>query len=243
MAPEHWTTFEAGGRSVWLCRLCRANGPEELPLVILPSGEDATEELVGIVPLLQTAIKDGSCRPFWLACFASDDWNRDYSPWPAPALFAKEPPFAGGGQKTLDWIKTTLLPQLVLKTGGTFTPQTTVILGYSLAGLFALWIFYESGLFGTAGSCSGSLWFDGWEEYAAAHTPPAGSRVYLSLGDKEETARNPRMAAVGGTTRRMAGLLERDTNVAETTLELNAGGHFKEVPQRIAKCLMWLMRT
>ena len=243
MALEQWITFEADGRFVWLCRLGGAAGPEKLPLAVLPSGEGAADELAGIVPLLQAAIKDGHCRPFWLACFASDDWNRDYSPWAAPALFAKEPPFAGGGPKTLEWMKTTLLPELALKAGGTFTPLTTAILGYSLAGLFALWAFYESGLFGMAGSCSGSLWFDSWEEYAAAHAPPAGSRVYLSLGDKEEKASNPRMAAVGDATRRMACLLEGGPNVAETTLEWNAGGHFNEVPKRIAKGLLWLMRA
>lgn len=243
MVPEQWTTFEAGGRSVWLCRLGSAAGSEELPLVILPSGEDAKEELGVVVPLLQIAIEEGTCRPFWLACFASDDWNRDYSPWPAPALFAKEPPFAGGGAETLEWMKTALLPELAAKTGGAFTPQSTGILGYSLAGLFALWTFYGSGLFSMTGSCSGSLWFDGWMDYANTHTAPAGSRVYLSLGDKEEKARNPRMAAVGGATRRMADLLKADANVIETTLEWNAGGHFNEVPQRIAKALAWLMRA
>ncbi len=243
MVPEQWTAFEASGRSVWFCRLGSAADSEELSLVILPSGEDAAEELGEVVPLLQTAIKAGHCRPFWLACFASDDWNRDYSPWIAPAPFAKEPPFAGGGAETLEWIRTTLLPELTARTGGTFPLQAAAILGYSLAGLFALWAFYESGLFGMAGSCSSSLWFDGWKEYAAAHTAPAGSRVYLSLGDREEKSRNPRMAAVGDATRRMAGLLQGDSNVTEVTLEWNAGGHFNEVPQRIAKGLMWLMKT
>ena len=243
MALEQWTAFKAGGRTVWLCRPGGTAAPEELPLVVLPSGEDAEEELGAIVPLLQTAVANGHCRPFWLACFASGDWDRDYSPWAAPALFAKKPPFAGGGANTLEWIRTTLLPELAARTGGAFTPQAAAILGYSLAGLFALWAFYGSGLFGMAGSCSGSLWFDGWAEYAAAHTAPAGSRVYLSLGDREETAKNPRMAAVGDATRHMAGLLAADPNVAKTTLEWNAGGHFNEVPQRIAKGLTWLMRA
>ena len=243
MKPDQWSMFETAGRPVLLCRLGGAAGHADMPLAILPSSENAEEELGTLLPLLQPAVDGGRCRPFWLACFASDDWNRDYSPWPAPALFAKEPPFAGGGPKMLDWIETALLPELAAKTGRAPTPRATAILGYSLAGLFALWAFYESGLFGLAGSCSGSLWFDGWEKHAAAKAAPAGSRVYLSLGDREEKVRNPRMAAVGDATRRTASLLEADPNVAKATLEWNTGGHFNGAPHRIAKGLAWLMRA
>ncbi len=43
-----------------------------------------------------------------------------------------------------------------------YAPEFRGIAGYSLAGLFALWAVYQTGLFDRAASVSGSLWFDGF---------------------------------------------------------------------------------
>lgn len=213
-----------------------------LPLVLLPTGEDADDLLHKIAAIVQNAIAANQCNPFVLAAFSSDDWNSDFSPWPAPPLFAKEGAFAGNATQTLHWVQTALLPFLATHNSTAYLPQNTAIAGYSLAGLFALWAFYQGNLFNAAGGCSGSLWYDGWEEYTAQHTPPANSRIYLSLGDKEEKARNPRMARVGDATRHLHKQLLEDANVEETILHWNSGGHFSNEAERLAHCLIWLMR-
>lgn len=229
--------LDAGGRAGWLARFGAA--PELL--MVMPAGDDAPEELAAYAPAVEAAVAEGRCRPFALVLFASGDWNRDYSPWPAPGLNAKMGDFSGQGPATLAWLTEEFLPKAAEAIELEATPENTAILGYSLAGLFSLWAFYESGCFGAAGSLSGSLWFDGWDAYMAGQgAPHAGSRVYLSLGDAEEKAKNPRMAAVGGITRAAAARLEADPHVAETTLQLNPGGHFKDVPARIAAGLQWL---
>lgn len=99
--------------------------------------------------------------PFRLLAFQVEDWNRDLSPWPAPPVF-RDQAFAGEADKTLKWLKDNM----------DLSVDRRCIGGYSLAGLFSLWAFYETGLFQGAASCSGSLWFPGWIDYAQAKSAP-----------------------------------------------------------------------
>ena len=231
MAPDV-QTFSLEGVE---CFLARHGAAPATRLVVFPTGEDWAEQLPEIF-----AAAGPAARGVALAGFACADWNTQLTPWPAPPLFKKEPPFAGEAQKTLEWLRRHLLPATAGAAGLQAVPQSTAILGYSLAGLFALWALYAGGCFGACASCSGSLWYNGWQEYMAAQRVPAGSRVYLSLGSAEERARNPRMAAVGGATRAAAQLLQADPGVAQTTLQWHSGGHFSNPPGRLGQALAWL---
>jgi hypothetical protein len=91
-------------------------------------------------------------------------------------------------------------------------------------------------------SCSGSLWFGGWISYAEEHIAPADSSVYLSLGDREEKARDRIMASVGECTRREYEIISGDKNVSRHIFEVNEGGHFTEPEKRIAKAIKWSIK-
>lgn len=71
---------------------------------------------------------------FLLAAFQAADWNRDFSPWEAPAAFDKDD-FAGGGPETLRWLTEEYVPHLRERYGA---GRPLFLIGYSLAGLFAL---------------------------------------------------------------------------------------------------------
>ena len=110
--------------------------------------------------------------------------------------------------------------------------------GYSLAGLFALWSVYQTDVFKGVASVSPSMWFPGFDEYMREHEIKCNN-VYLSLGDKEEKAKNPVMATVGDRVRKSNELLlEKSINC---TLEWNQGNHFKEPEIRTAKGFAWLL--
>lgn len=66
-----------------------------------------------------------------------DLWEKNFSPWCAPRVFAKGPNFGDGAQKTLD----TLINHVIPWTESDLTepPAYRVLVGYSLAGLFSLW--------------------------------------------------------------------------------------------------------
>lgn len=81
---------------------------------------------------------------FLLVAFQVEDWNRDFSPWEAPAAFGTEA-FDGQGARTLKW----LLEEGVPYIDRTYhvKEQEHWLAGYSLAGLFALWAAYECDTF------------------------------------------------------------------------------------------------
>ena len=165
---------------------------------------------------------------YYLIAVKVQNWNADLSPWPAPAVFGKED-FGNGAAETLTE---------VLKYTGDKS-KTYYVGGYSLAGLFALWAAYQTDVFKGVAAASPSVWFPGFAEYMkdnVIHT----SSVYLSLGDKEEKARNPVMATVGDRIRKAREVLKGQG--VNTVLEWNHGNHFKDADIRTAKAFAWVMK-
>lgn len=171
-----------------------------------------------------------SCRmSFRLLAARVDDWNRELSPWEAPAVFGKES-FGSGAGKTLG--------KLLDLCGD--KSKTYYIGGYSLAGLFALWAAYQTDVFAGAAAASPSMWFPGFAEYMRENRIKTDT-VYLSLGDREEKARNPVMATVGERIREAHTLLRE--NGVNCILEWNEGNHFKDADLRTAKAFAWVLNS
>ena len=140
----------------------------------------------------------------------------------------------GEAEETLAYIEDVLLPCIRRAYGD----MPCVLAGYSLGGLFALWAAYRTESFDGICAVSPSLWVRGWDAYAEGRVACADA-VYLSLGDKEERARNVRMAAVGDCVRRQASRLTRQFTEGKTVFEWNRGGHFDDEPGRMARGLAW----
>ena len=198
-------------------------------LLIQPIDE---HDLEGLEQEVET-IKELSDKPFSLVAFMIKDWNQELTPWAAPPVFGKTP-FGDGAEKTLEFITSQLLPEVQKN-----IPHL-ILGGYSLAGLFALWAGYQTGKFEGIAAASPSVWYPKWIYYASENKPLAKS-VYLSLGDKEEKAKNPVMAQVGNAIRKQHELLtEQEIN---TLLEWNAGNHFVDSDKRMAKGFAWLINA
>lgn len=197
------------------------------------NGEQQGESVAALIER-----KLGNHAPWTLVAYEMEEWNRDYSPWALPAENEKAI-FTGGAKETLAWLTDRCIPHVENSLPG--GASSRLIGGYSLAGLFSLFAFYESGMFDGAASCSGSLWYPGWKEYAERRQCPEGSVVYLSLGRKEEKTRSRQMAAVGDRTRWQYEHLKQDEHVRACELVWHNGGHFAEVDQRIAQGFSWLI--
>ncbi len=174
-----------------------------------------------------------------VAAFKIEDWDAELSPWAAPQAFG-DMPFKGGGKDTLRWVTESMIPYLTNRYPGA---ETFYIMGYSLAGLFSLWSLYETELFSGCICCSGSLWIDGWDIFSASHQLKAPSKVYLSLGGKEEKTANPFMKKVGERVREQEKLLSKDANCRDSILEWNKGGHFADAESRLAKGIQWILSS
>jgi predicted alpha/beta superfamily hydrolase len=159
------------------------------------------------------------------------DWNQELTPWSAPPVFGKIP-FGSGAEGTLKFITNQLLPVVQEETAH------VILGGYSLAGLFALWASYQTDRFEGIVAASSSVWFPKWIEYAQDNKPLANT-IYLSLGDKEEKAKNPVMAQVGNAIRKQHEILK--AQIDNTILEWNPGNHFIDSEKRTAKGFVWVM--
>jgi hypothetical protein len=194
-------------------------------MVLVQPVDDHDEELL---ERELEAIRKEYGEDFRLITFKINDWNRQLSPWEAPAVFGREG-FGNGAADTL---------REILEYCGDRT-KTYYLGGYSLAGLFALWAAYRTDLFQGIAAASPSMWFPGFAEFMKENEIRT-RRVYLSLGDREEKARNPVMATVGDRIREAHTLLCGQG--IDCTLEWNAGNHFVDSDKRTAKAFLWVMK-
>ena len=169
-----------------------------------------------------------------------DDWNAELTPWPAPPL-RRGKPFAGNADKMLERLDRLMseLPAM-LKSNMGITVSKCLLIGYSLGGLCALWAATMRGCFDGVASISGSLWYDGFDEYIGEHAVNAHA-VYLSLGDAEPRTRDKRLGRVGDST---LAVYDRLTKMdIRTVFEWNPGNHFADAPKRSARGADWLCKN
>ena len=176
-------------------------------------------------------IKSLTDKPFIFAAFLIEDWNKELSPWEAPAVFGKEN-FGSGAGETLSYITESIIPFIKNEYSGI---TDFYLGGYSLAGLFSLWAGYQASAFNGVAGVSPSVWFPGWDDFIKSNKMKA-SGTYLSLGDKEEKTRSQVMATVGYRIKMQYDDLDNDC-----VLEWNSGNHFADPDKRTARGFAWLI--
>lgn len=163
--------------------------------------------------------------------FPVGEWNDDFSPWPAKTRAGD---FGGQAEKTLAFLRDGAVPFLRAR-----KEAPLILAGYSLAGLFSLWCMGRGAGFDGYVSCSGSLWYPGWEDYMRSARAGSACCVYLSLGDREAATRNPDLKRVEEMTVTQSLKLVADRDVTDTVLVMEKGGHFAEPDARLARGIRW----
>ena len=177
-----------------------------------------------------------------LAAISGCSWEDDFTPWPAPAIDKRQGKFSGGAPAYLKILTEEIMPAVEKQLG--VPVQHRLIAGYSLAGLFAVYAACASAVFDGVVSASGSLWYDGFTDWAQEHYPRgrwdglATAPVYLSLGDKESRSKNTRLQQNETALRAVAAAWEPHTRLK---VELNPGGHFQDAELRTAKGIAWAL--
>ena len=139
-------------------------GNPNADIVLIQSVDD--HDLEGIENEV-SVIAESCGRDFFLIACQVEDWNKDLSPWKAPAVFGKED-FGDGAEETLRKILALCSDE----------GKTYYIGGYSLAGLFALWAAFQTDRFSGVAAASPSVWFPGFLDYMKKQKIQADS-VYL----------------------------------------------------------------
>lgn len=175
----------------------------------------------------------------WVAIF-NRHWERDFTPWAAERVFKKGADFAGGAAAYQARLCGEIIPQIERESG--IQAAWRGVLAYSLAGLWAVYGAIVSPYFERVASVSGSLWFDGFVDFVQTNRPailPQAS--YFSLGNAEAQTKNPRMAQVQIATEQI--VAQWQAWGGNSIFVMNEGGHFDDVPQRLAKAAHWLIQA
>ena len=218
------TELPVAGR---LCRLFGSETPDVL--LIQPSARHENASLVDEVAQLSALLN----RPFLLVTIELEDWTIDLMPW-WDGNISRDPEAGKHGQETLDYILQDLLPELERRYG----PRPVVLGGYSLAGLFALWVSCQTDRFQAIAAASPSVWIHGWLPFAKKNKPMTEA-VYLSLGDREEHVKNQAIARVGDNLRAYYEWLRTQLDPEHCTLVWEEGGHFNDNAGRLARAFAY----
>ena len=168
-----------------------------------------------------------------IVCISGMDWNNDLSPWTADGVMKKEKPFAGHAEFFLknlvkDHLKS-IEAELKL-----VSPERTLV-GVSLSGLFAVWASHKTDAFRNIISISGSLWYDGFVGWKKNNFVNSGiHRIYLSVGDKEKKAKEPRFTCVEENTLETGSLLHEEGIDTKVVVESNTT-HLSALAPRLEK--------
>lgn len=204
---------------------------------------DTSFDTVIYIPVSNTEDIDAIVESFDSTAFSAvavecSSWNDMLTPWKAPAAFSNGDSFGGKADLFLVKLKNDIIPEAEALTG---TPDFRGIAGYSLAGLFALYAFYTTDLFDLCGCVSGSVWYDGFEDWALERFPVSASgSIFFSLGNKEEKTRNQKMQHTGQIMRNICEKLN-ETDSYDASFRYTRGNHFEGHTQRMNECLSWLL--
>ncbi len=213
-------------------------GVNDIVVVYLTMPRDIAE----LSELYQRILEQSENQDYTMLSVEITDWNGELTPWEFQESNGKMS-FAGRAELLLADLEHSIIPGVCQQLGIDREQSRFAIAGYSLAGLFSVWTMYQTKLFQGAASCSGSLWYPGFLEYALEHELQRDScALYFSLGDKEEKVRNLYMAKVGEATRALCQQYQDDDKVEHMVFEWNAGNHFQQVDKRLVKGMAWVLR-
>lgn len=163
------------------------------------------------------------------------DWNKELSPWPSKAIFKNGEDFKGEADLFLETLEKKVIPTIEGKQN-----HIRYLVGYSLAGLFALHTLFKSNVFDGVASVSGSLWYPNFKEYVFNQSINVNKKVYLSLGDKEAKSKNPVLMTVQNNTEDIYHYL---SNRCKCYYEVNPGNHFQNANERLKKAIYYLLKN
>ena len=121
---------------------------DDAPLIVIPSFKDNSLNL-------KKEIEKLTDKDFSLLTIYVSDWNNDLSPYVASSIFKGISDFKGNADSFLDYVLN-LIKKVVLEEK--VKPIYKALIGYSMAGLFAVYTLFKTNEFLKVGSVSGSLW-------------------------------------------------------------------------------------
>lgn len=210
------------------------NKIKKLPVIICNSNYEDCNKILA-------ECKKIKCEDFVFVTISNINWNDDLSPWYMSKIYSKDSDYLGNADNFLHSITDKIMPQIekILLETYKIIPEYYSIIGYSLAGLFALYSGFKTNKFQKIASVSGSMWFENFEKFVQENNINSSvEKVYFSLGNKEKQTNNQILKTVEEKTIKIEKIIK--AKGIKTTLQINHGNHFAQPEERLAKAIKWL---
>lgn len=166
-----------------------------------------------------------------------DRWSVILAPWSTPAGWPQYVACQKGAPAYLPVFLQEIVPEAERRLR---EPGARILAGYSLAGLFALWVMCRTPDFSRVAAASPSLWFPGFRNWFLQQSVPAlPESIFLSCSEEEYNTDNeylapekPALEAVERWCR------EHDV---PAVFQLDPGDHYQDVLQRTATAIAWVL--
>lgn len=202
-----------------------------IPVIILNTFE---KEGKNVWKELQN-ISDKECI---LVAISNIDWGKDMTPW----KIKENEKYLGKADNYIEQLENTIIPKITETINNDINVQIDyfAIVGYSMAGLFALYMLYKSSKFVKMASISGSLWYPNIINYIEKNELKVKpEKMYFSLGNMESKTRNLLFSKVENNTKYVENYYKNlEIN---TIFEENKGNHFQDSDKRTAKAIKCLL--
>ena len=187
-------------------------------------------------------IYDLTDKNYIFVSISNVDWNKEMSPWFMEKLFKSDLDYTGGADKYLDELINNIIPEVEKKIRYIgYNILYSALCGYSLAGLFSVYAMYKTDYFLKIASCSGSLWYPRFVQFAKENDFSSKvETLYFSLGNKEKNTKNTLMSKVEEVTNNLCDYYK--SLGLNCIYEENEGNHFVDVEERIAKGIKYLVK-
>ena len=208
---------------------------------------------IDLLPVIIINSYDNDSKDIWDRCrdisnqfifvsISGMNWNNDLTPWKTSPVYKNDSGYLGKANNYLKEIEDNIIPIIDEYVTNFLNKRISYygIIGYSLAGLFALYSGFNSNKFKRIASVSGSLWYPNFLDYVKTNKiSDSIDRIYLSLGNKECKTNNEIISTVEDRTIEIYNYLN---NFVESYYEENDGNHFKDAIIRVTKAIRWLLK-
>lgn len=207
---------------------------KEVPVIFLNTYIDNGKEIFNECLKL-------SSNNFILVAISNLDWNNDMTPWYAEKFNSKDVDCLGKADDYINVLVNNIVPKVEdYLESKDIKIKYNAIAGYSLAGLFAVYVTYRTNIFTRVISCSGSFWYPKFLEFVKKHNVNKNiKKIYFSLGNKESKVNNVVLKTVLDRTKELEKFYH-DKGI-KTIYEENTGNHFKDASLRVAKGIKWIL--
>lgn len=202
-----------------------------------------------LIPNLITCFEESNSKALpVLVSLSGDNRLNDYTPWPASSLAGHFPDFGGDAETYLGWMENELMPAVedFLKESGNDVNQgitfESVLLGYSLGGLFSIYASFLSKAFAKIVSISGSFWYPEWDSFIQNHRPVKSDVKYLMIyGNREGFGK--KTIQKDAVTRSELTYCFLSQYTEEFPVIIDDGGHHDHLKERLAHAAKWICES